>query len=253
MQPLPRLLPSSGLSNKLSLRSSFHPISIHCSLGLFISYCANLILCVLVTFAMLSDHMALVWRNLLVTVHRDRSSFFSGGAQAVMQLSFWFLGWHVANAVFIFCNTYTDWVWAPVTKIRLCLCTSNKCLTEFHSLTVIWNPWSEFAKEIPDFGDDEFPNMVCVEAGRVATPIMLLPGTAFEASQILQVRFCFTASSFARLRHLAHDQPMRFITLSMATQPGTFLSTELIILFFFSKKLVKTGLAPTVAIEATTL
>ncbi|KAJ8735816.1 hypothetical protein PYW07_007436 [Mythimna separata] len=53
--------------------------------------------------------------------------------------------------------------------------------------TVIWNPWSEYAKEIPDFGDDEFPNMVCVEAGRVATPIVLLPGTAFEASQILQV------------------------------------------------------------------
>ncbi|CAG9581764.1 unnamed protein product [Danaus chrysippus] len=52
--------------------------------------------------------------------------------------------------------------------------------------TVIWNPWAEFAKEIPDFGDDEFPNMVCVEAGRVAAPIVLLPGTAFEASQILQ-------------------------------------------------------------------
>ncbi|KAM3967771.1 uncharacterized protein ACR2FA_011312 [Aphomia sociella] len=53
--------------------------------------------------------------------------------------------------------------------------------------TVIWNPWTEYAKEIPDFGDDEFPNMVCVEAGRVAAPIVLLPGTAFEASQILQV------------------------------------------------------------------
>ncbi|CAH2050806.1 unnamed protein product, partial [Iphiclides podalirius] len=53
--------------------------------------------------------------------------------------------------------------------------------------TVIWNPWADYAKEIPDFGDDEFPNMVCVEAGRVAAPIVLLPGTAFEASQILQV------------------------------------------------------------------
>ncbi|PZC81353.1 uncharacterized protein LOC110372909 [Helicoverpa armigera] len=53
--------------------------------------------------------------------------------------------------------------------------------------TVIWNPWAEYAKEIPDFGDDEFPNMVCVEAARVAAPIVLLPGTAFEASQILQV------------------------------------------------------------------
>ncbi|KPI95104.1 Glucose-6-phosphate 1-epimerase [Papilio xuthus] len=64
--------------------------------------------------------------------------------------------------------------------------------------TVIWNPWAEFAKEIGDFGDDEFPNMVCVEAGRVAAPIVLLPGTAFEASQILQVLLCRPCADIAR-------------------------------------------------------
>lgn len=35
--------------------------------------------------------------------------------------------------------------------------------------------------------------MLCVEAGHVSTPVILLPGTAFEASQILQVNndsFC---------------------------------------------------------------
>lgn len=53
--------------------------------------------------------------------------------------------------------------------------------------TVVWNPWIEQAKEIPDFGDDEYPNMVCVESGHVSSPVILLPGTAFEASQILQV------------------------------------------------------------------
>jgi len=53
--------------------------------------------------------------------------------------------------------------------------------------TVIWNPWIEKAKEIPDFGDDEYPNMICVESGHVSTPVVLMPGTAFEASQILQV------------------------------------------------------------------
>jgi len=52
---------------------------------------------------------------------------------------------------------------------------------------VVWNPWVEKAKEISDFGDDEFPNMVCVESGHVSSPVILLPGTAFEASQILQV------------------------------------------------------------------
>lgn len=53
--------------------------------------------------------------------------------------------------------------------------------------TVIWNPWMDQAKEMSDFGDDEYPNMVCVEAGHVSSPVILLPGTAFEASQILQV------------------------------------------------------------------
>lgn len=53
--------------------------------------------------------------------------------------------------------------------------------------TVIWNPWTEQAKDMSDFGDDEYPNMVCVEAGHVSSPVILLPGTAFEASQILQV------------------------------------------------------------------
>lgn len=41
-----------------------------------------------------------------------------------------------------------------------------------------------------DFGDDEFPNMLCVEAGNVSAPVILLPGGVFEASQILQVFAC---------------------------------------------------------------
>ncbi len=52
---------------------------------------------------------------------------------------------------------------------------------------VVWNPWVEKAREIQDFGDDEYPNMICVEAGHVSAPVILSPGTAFEASEILQV------------------------------------------------------------------
>lgn len=55
------------------------------------------------------------------------------------------------------------------------------------NFAVIWNPWVDQAREIADFGDDEYPNMVCVESGHVSSPVILLPGTAFEASQILQV------------------------------------------------------------------
>nr|NP_001285908.1 uncharacterized protein Dmel_CG9008, isoform D [Drosophila melanogaster]AHN54422.1 uncharacterized protein Dmel_CG9008, isoform D [Drosophila melanogaster] len=56
--------------------------------------------------------------------------------------------------------------------------------------TVIWNPWIDRSREMSDFGDDEFPNMLCVEAGNVTSPVILLPGTAFEASQILQQFKC---------------------------------------------------------------
>lgn len=58
---------------------------------------------------------------------------------------------------------------------------------EFSFTIVIWNPWADQARDLGDFGDDEYPNMLCVEAGHVSTPVILLPGTAFEASQILQV------------------------------------------------------------------
>ncbi len=32
------------------------------------------------------------------------------------------------------------------------------------SSAVVWNPWQDRAKEITDFGDEEYTNMVCVEA-----------------------------------------------------------------------------------------
>lgn len=63
---------------------------------------------------------------------------------------------------------------------------NNSFVFNFKS-SVVWNPWSDQARELADFGDDEYPNMLCVEAGHVSSPVILLPGTAFEASQILQV------------------------------------------------------------------
>ena len=50
----------------------------------------------------------------------------------------------------------------------------------------------EKAREMQDFGDDEYPNMICVEAGHVSAPVILLPGTAFEATQVLQVMWILT-------------------------------------------------------------
>jgi glucose-6-phosphate 1-epimerase len=43
--------------------------------------------------------------------------------------------------------------------------------------TVIWNPWIAKAKSMPDFGDSEWPAMVCVETCNVADhAVTLAPG-----------------------------------------------------------------------------
>lgn len=43
--------------------------------------------------------------------------------------------------------------------------------------TVVWNPWERKAAEISDFGDDEWPGMVCIEtANALAGHIKLEPG-----------------------------------------------------------------------------
>ncbi len=43
--------------------------------------------------------------------------------------------------------------------------------------TVVWNPWAERAAEAPDFGDDEWPQMLCIEAANAGDrAITLLPG-----------------------------------------------------------------------------
>ncbi|HEY3861712.1 MAG TPA: D-hexose-6-phosphate mutarotase [Verrucomicrobiae bacterium] len=41
--------------------------------------------------------------------------------------------------------------------------------------TVVWNPWVEKAEQMPDFGGEEFHQMVCVESGNVADNRQTLP------------------------------------------------------------------------------
>jgi glucose-6-phosphate 1-epimerase len=44
-------------------------------------------------------------------------------------------------------------------------------------VTVVWNPWIATAKALPDFGDDEWRQMLCVETANAADhPVRLAPG-----------------------------------------------------------------------------
>ena len=52
---------------------------------------------------------------------------------------------------------------------------------------VVWNPWEQKAKEMADFDDDGWQHMLCVEAGKVSSRVVLPPGDQFECSQTFKV------------------------------------------------------------------
>ena len=48
---------------------------------------------------------------------------------------------------------------------------------------VVWNPWVEKSKRLADFGDDEWPSMVCVETGNIAGNALRIPAGTTHRSQ----------------------------------------------------------------------
>jgi glucose-6-phosphate 1-epimerase len=54
--------------------------------------------------------------------------------------------------------------------------------------TVVWNPWIAKAKAMPDFGDDEWPGMICVEtANAMDDAITLAPGATHVMTATVEV------------------------------------------------------------------
>ncbi|HUP77228.1 MAG TPA: D-hexose-6-phosphate mutarotase [Pirellula sp.] len=54
--------------------------------------------------------------------------------------------------------------------------------------TVVWNPWIDKSKRMSDFGDDEWPKMVCIETANVAGgKIELSPGESHSTTAIISV------------------------------------------------------------------
>ena len=54
------------------------------------------------------------------------------------------------------------------------------------STTVLWNPWINKSKALPDLGDDEWPHFVCIESANTAqSAIILRPGESHTLTAIL--------------------------------------------------------------------
>ena len=53
--------------------------------------------------------------------------------------------------------------------------------------TVVWNPWEEGAKGMPDMPNQDFRHMLCIEAATIAKPIELAPGATWVGQQTLSV------------------------------------------------------------------
>ncbi len=53
--------------------------------------------------------------------------------------------------------------------------------------TVIWNPWEEKSKTIPDLPDDGYRSMVCLEAGTIVKPVKLSAGKSWRGGQLLKI------------------------------------------------------------------
>jgi D-hexose-6-phosphate mutarotase len=55
--------------------------------------------------------------------------------------------------------------------------------------TVVWNPWIAKSARMPDFGDHEWPEMVCIETANVGIDaIELAPGTSHSTTVVIRVQ-----------------------------------------------------------------
>jgi glucose-6-phosphate 1-epimerase len=53
--------------------------------------------------------------------------------------------------------------------------------------TVVWNPWAAATAALPDMEDDEYLEMICVEAAQVGAPVRLEAGASWTGSQRLNL------------------------------------------------------------------
>ncbi|HVM46961.1 MAG TPA: D-hexose-6-phosphate mutarotase [Candidatus Acidoferrum sp.] len=51
--------------------------------------------------------------------------------------------------------------------------------------TVLWNPWISKSQQMPDFGNDEYERMLCVESGNIAANSISLPPGGSSRLQVV--------------------------------------------------------------------
>ena len=51
----------------------------------------------------------------------------------------------------------------------------------------MWNPWAENAQKMGDFGDEEYPNMICVEAVHKSKVAKVKTGETYKANHTVAV------------------------------------------------------------------
>jgi len=59
---------------------------------------------------------------------------------------------------------------------------------EFSHNTVVWNPWIDKARAMADFGDEEWPGMVCVETCNVMPGVTVKPGETHRMVTHIEVQ-----------------------------------------------------------------
>lgn len=70
----------------------------------------------------------------------------------------------------------------PLSERRLRVAKENS------RTTVVWNPWKEKAHSLPDFADDEWVRMICIEASNVSDfAVELAPGQRHTLKTLVRV------------------------------------------------------------------
>ncbi len=89
-------------------------------------------------------------------------------------------------------SSETDRIYTASNEVRVIDPVLQRVLVidRLHSANaVVWNPWVDKAHRMSDFGDDEWPSMLCVEGGNTrAAAVHLEPGQQHRLTYGIRVK-----------------------------------------------------------------